>query len=78
MFFGNGNNIISEGIDVFNVVNESVMVSYGISYFNIILILREGFVQLDLVVNDGLYFLGVQYVWWVGIFVENIKEKLEN
>lgn len=76
--FGNGNNTISEGIDAFNAVNESVTGSYGISYFNITPISREGLAQPDLVANDGLHPSGAQYARWVGTFVENIKEKLEN
>ena len=76
--FGNGNNTISEGIDAFNAVNESVTASYGISYFNITPISREGLAQPDLVANDGLHPSGAQYARWVSTFVENVKEKLEN
>lgn len=75
--YGRGQTEISEGIDDFNAVNKMITEEYGISYYNITPISREGLDKPELVAADGLHPSGAQYARWVSSFVEAIKEKLE-
>lgn len=64
--FGQSNQpSISEGIDAFNEVNETLTKSKGIAYFNITDISRRGLDQPNLVADDGLHPSGVMYELWV-------------
>lgn len=75
--YGGGRTEISEGIDAFNAVNQAISEEYEISYFNITPISREGLDKPELVASDGLHPSGAQYARWVNLFVESVKEKLE-
>lgn len=77
--FGQGRDAaaISLGIDQYNAINDSITQVYGISYFNITDISREGVEQPDLVASDQLHPSGTQYQRWVASFYEAIKKKVE-
>lgn len=60
----NAQNISTE-IDQYNYINDSVASSYGIKYFNITPISRQGLNDPSLVANDGLHPSGEQYSLWV-------------
>ncbi len=70
--FGNGNPLISEKIDDYNLINETIASEYGIKYFNITLISREGLSNPDLVAGDGLHPSGLQYELWVSKIMEYV------
>ncbi|MEM6966627.1 MAG: SGNH/GDSL hydrolase family protein [Bacteroidota bacterium] len=75
--FGNGNPSISQGIDNFNASNKTITDSYGISYFNITPISREGLDKPELVDDDNLHPSGLQYGLWVDLFYEAVKLKID-
>ncbi len=68
---------ITEGIDVFNATNQVITDSYGISYFNITPISRQGISQPSLVATDELHPSGEQYLLWVNSFYNEVKAKLK-
>lgn len=76
--FGNGDPEISQGIDEYNAINRQLSESYGIRYFDITPISREGISQPELVAPDGLHPSGEQYRRWVGLMLEDVKIMLEN
>lgn len=76
--FGSGNTSISEGIDAYNAANQAITAEYGISYFDITPISRNGLDKPELVADDGLHPSGAQYALWVSSFVNTVKEKLED
>jgi lysophospholipase L1-like esterase len=69
--------LISQGIDSFNLVNETITKSYNISYFNITPISRKGLEQKQLVATDDLHPSGEQYKLWVASFVGEVAAKLQ-
>lgn len=76
--FGNGRTDISEGVDAFNEVNATITAEYGISYFNITPISRNGLDQPELVANDGLHPSATQYAAWVSLILPEVAVKLDN
>lgn len=75
--FGNGNPDISQGIDEYNAANREITESYGIQYFDITPISREGLEKPELVASDGLHPSGEQYRRWVNLMVNEIESLLE-
>jgi GDSL-like Lipase/Acylhydrolase family len=75
--FGNGSTLISEGIDAYNAVNKDITQKYGIQYFNITPISREGLTDKALVATDGLHPSGKQYGRWVNLMLEDVKKLLK-
>lgn len=75
--FGNGNPSISQGIDDFNASNKMITEDYGISYFNITPISREGLDKPEYVDDDKLHPSGLQYGLWIDLLYEDIKSKVE-
>lgn len=61
---------ISGEIDAFNEVNRAVALEYGIDYFNITPISREGLDRPDLVASDNLHPSGLQYTEWVEFILQ--------
>jgi len=53
--FGNGNPLISEGIDLYNAFAESYCANNNITYVNITDITRQGLIDTELVASDGLH-----------------------
>jgi lysophospholipase L1-like esterase len=75
--FGNGNTQISSGIDAFNKVNKEITDKYGVTYFNITPISREGLSDKELVATDGLHPSGKQYKRWVDLMLTDVKKLLK-
>ncbi|NJL76077.1 MAG: SGNH/GDSL hydrolase family protein [Saprospiraceae bacterium] len=69
--------LISQKIDSFNLANQTITKSYGISYFNITPISRKGLEQKELVATDELHPSGEQYKLWVASFVGEVAAKLQ-
>lgn len=76
--FGGGNIAISQEIDAFNAVNKSITEEYGIQYFDITPISREGLNEPELVAPDGLHPSGEQYRRWVELMVDDVRKMLES
>jgi lysophospholipase L1-like esterase len=64
--------IISKQLDEFNAVNKKIAEKYGVTYFNITPISRNGFTDPDLVASDGLHPSGKMYSQWVDLIVKNL------
>ncbi len=64
---------ISKELDEFNEVNKRITESYGIQYFNITDISRDGLDDPELVASDGLHPSGKQYKLWVDRIVGGLK-----
>jgi lysophospholipase L1-like esterase len=67
--FGGGATRISEEIDAFNMINETITKRYGITYINITEISREGLDKPEYVAGDGLHPSGFQYTRWVDLIM---------
>jgi len=65
--FGGGDPNISQEINQYNAIKQHVADSYGIDFFNITPISREGLVNASLVASDGLHPSGEQYGQWVDL-----------
>lgn len=74
--FGNENTTVSQEIDEFNAANKAITEEFGIRYFDITPISREGLNDTELVASDGLHPSGKQYNLWVKSFLEEIKNIL--
>lgn len=72
--FGNGDAVITAGINAYNDINYRVSMEYGLTYVNITAISRRGLGEPSLVAADGLHPSGAQYALWV----EAILSWLEN
>lgn len=70
--YGQGSNPsqISQGIDDYNEINKTITNQYGITYFNITPISRQGVENPALVASDGLHPSGLQYGLWVEIMMD--------
>lgn len=64
---------VSREIDAYNNLNESIAKEYGVAYFNITPISRNGLENLDLVADDRLHPSGLQYTQWVSMMIPQIK-----
>jgi lysophospholipase L1-like esterase len=70
--FGNGNTVISQEIDQYNAIKKKVAEEYGISFFDITPISREGLNDPDLVAVDLLHPSEKQYGLWVEAILPRI------
>jgi lysophospholipase L1-like esterase len=68
---GNADQISAE-LDTYNAMNKSIAEEYGITYFNITPISREGLDDPELVANDNLHPSGKQYTRWVELMLANL------
>jgi lysophospholipase L1-like esterase len=75
--FGDGSITISQEIDNFNAANESITKEYGVQYFDITPISREGLNEPELVAQDGLHPSGEQYRRWVELMLDGVRKMLE-
>jgi lysophospholipase L1-like esterase len=75
--FGGGSATVSEEIDAFNAANKAITDEYGIQYFDITPISREGLNEPELVAADGLHPSGEQYRRWVDLMVDDVRRMLE-
>ncbi|MCB0549940.1 MAG: SGNH/GDSL hydrolase family protein [Phaeodactylibacter sp.] len=58
-------NLISMEIDNYNAINREITECYGVAYFDITPISRQGLAQPQLVASDGLHPSGAMYARWV-------------
>lgn len=56
---------VSKALDHFNQINKTITEKFGVKYFNITDISRNGLEQPDLVAGDGLHPSGKMYGLWV-------------
>jgi lysophospholipase L1-like esterase len=75
--FGAGNIAISQEIDAFNAANAAITEEYGVQYFDITPISRDGLNEPELVASDGLHPSGEQYRRWVELMVGDVRQMLE-
>jgi lysophospholipase L1-like esterase len=72
--FGESNQLsISTEINAFNNVNKRITDWYGVAYFDITSISRQGLINTSLVASDGLHPSGEMYARWVELIARNIK-----
>lgn len=71
--FGMGFSDVSADIDSFNAVNEQISRQYGIAYYNITPISREGLNDPTLVAMDGLHPSGKMYRQWVELILGSVS-----
>ncbi|MEM1003302.1 MAG: SGNH/GDSL hydrolase family protein, partial [Bacteroidota bacterium] len=63
--------IISKGIDDYNMINQRITKDYGIKYYSITSISRNGLKDAGLIANDKLHPSGKQYSLWVDLILED-------
>lgn len=63
--FGNGDAVITEGINDYNSINYRIAGEYNLTYVNITTISRRGLDEPGLVAGDGLHPSGEQYAIWI-------------
>ena len=72
--FGKKNQLkISEGIDTFNKINETIARRLGVKYYNITDISRRGLAEPDLVAFDGLHPSGKMYAEWIDLILSDAQ-----
>ncbi|MFZ9848247.1 MAG: GDSL-type esterase/lipase family protein, partial [Flavobacteriales bacterium] len=76
--FGKGLPSISAGIDLYNHLMDSIAQTYGINYFYITNITREGLNEPALVANDDLHPSGKAYTFFVDTILNSIVVKESN
>ena len=64
--------VISKAIDEFNEINAQIAYKYGIRYFNITDISRDGLSDPTLVAADGLHPSGKMYAYWVELISKGL------
>lgn len=69
---------ITEGIDIFNKINETISRKLGVKYYNITDISRRGLAEPDLVAFDGLHPSGKMYAEWVDRILSDAEIHHEN
>jgi lysophospholipase L1-like esterase len=74
--YGNGNPLISAGIDLFNGVNRLITSTYNIRYIDITPISRLGLSNPYLIADDGLHPSGAMYRLWVEEIVKYIEKEV--
>lgn len=71
--FGQNNTAqISMGINSFNAVNKQIAQQYGVPYFDITPISRQGLTDPSLVASDGLHPSGKMYREWVRLILASL------
>jgi len=76
--YGNGNSVISQGIDKYNVFIENYCNQNSITYINITDITREGIQKPALVANDGLHPSTIAYTAFVNRILPEALKKIDN
>ena len=71
--FGQGNTSISTEIDEYNAINKTITSAYGIKYFDITPISRQGLAEPELVAADGLHPSGEMYSRWVDHILQDAE-----
>ena len=73
-FGASGQEEISAEIEEFNKVNKEITASFGVRYFNITPLSRNGLSDPSLVAGDGLHPSGKMYQQWVDLMLEEVIE----
>jgi lysophospholipase L1-like esterase len=76
--FGGGSSTISTGIDLYNHLMDSVARTYGINYFYITDITRQGLIDPSLVAADNLHPSGKAYTLFADIILNSIEVEQSN
>jgi hypothetical protein len=74
--YGNGNPVISAGIDEFNAANRFITETFNVKYIDITPISRNGLSQPYLVASDGLHPSKWQYKLWVEEILKYIEKEV--
>lgn len=64
---------ITSEIDLYNAVNQLVASEYGIPWFNVTPISRQGLDEPELVAPDNLHPSAIQYTRWVELILESVN-----
>ena len=64
---------ITKAIDEFNEINARITYKYGIQYFDITEISRDGLNDPSLIAADGLHPSGKMYSYWVELIVKDLE-----
>ena len=64
--------LISKAIDEFNEINARITYQYGVQYFDITEISRDGLKDPTLIAADGLHPSGKMYSYWVELIAKEI------
>jgi lysophospholipase L1-like esterase len=64
---------ITKAIDEFNEINARITYKYGIQYFDITQISRDGLKDPSLVADDGLHPSGKMYSYWVELIAKDLE-----
>lgn len=77
--FGQGRNPekISQELDLYNTINRDITAEYGITYFDITPISRQGLADPELVAADKLHPSGKMYAAWVDLLYEDVRDNLQ-
>ena len=73
---GNGSQVISAEIDLFNTANRFITETYDIRYIDITPISRNGLSDPTLVAGDGLHPSGKQYGLWVQEVLKYVEREV--
>lgn len=73
---GNGSQVISAEIDLFNSANRFITETYDIRYIDITPISRNGLNDPTLVAGDGLHPSGKQYGFWVQEILKYVEREV--
>ena len=65
---------ITKALDEFNAVNKSIAEKFGVLYFNITDISRQGFKDPKLIAEDGLHPSGKMYSLWVDVILPGLMK----
>jgi acyl-CoA thioesterase I len=69
---------ISAQLDAYNAFNRQVAESWGVAYFDITPISRQGLAQPELVAGDRLHPSGLMYHAWVELMLEEVASRVED
>jgi len=76
--YGHSNRLkISKRIDAYNAICKRISEQKNVRYYDITELSRLGFIQPDLVANDGLHPSGKQYKLWVETHLNDLYNQLK-
>jgi lysophospholipase L1-like esterase len=65
--------VITKAIDEFNEINAQITYRYGVKYFDITEISRDGLYDASLVASDGLHPSAKMYAYWVELMAKDLE-----
>lgn len=66
---------ITKAIDEFNEINARITYRYGVKYFDITEISRDGLEDASLVASDGLHPSAKMYAYWVELMAKDLEHR---